>query len=369
MSRIGIVATHSFPIPYKTHTGDTVILDLAEALACLGHEVFLYSPDAPTVAFSHNRKMPLASYGKASPSPTSCEQACFEMYQRELRALDVVHDFSVTKWIAEALHREGRPTVSTLMGGGWLHPNPAVNVVAWSHAQCGRLRRGANDYDGTPTPDAGGPPGQPIKDAHVVNGGVDTAFYYPTFEKGSHVLWLNRWHPAKGYAQAIQLARETGVELVMAGEHPDNEMFAFQRKCVLDAMELAKGLPNVHFNFLPKDPDHHTAKRALYQRARALIYSVQFQEPFGLSQVEAMACGTPVIGTNFGSVAEVVDQGVGGVVVGNETRFFAQALELLPRLSYERVRDRAITHFDISVMARNYVKEYANATEGRGWGG
>lgn len=364
--RIAIIATHSFPIPAPTHTGDIVILDLAIALTELGHEVTMYAP-AGTKAPGRLLTMP-CSEGKAPPWSWECEQQCFDDHQEALRAEDVVHDFSNSKRIAENLIREGRTSVvSTMLGGVWTHPEPPLNICVWSQAMRERGLRGATDYEGTPTPGMGGPPQRPIKDAHVVHGGVDTGFYSPTYEKGQFFLWMNRWHPAKGYQVAIALAKKTGINLVMAGEHPDREMFAYQRDCALEAVGLADGLPNVRFEWLPADPDHHTAKRELYRQARALLYTVCFQEPFGLGQVEALACGTPVIASKFGSVPEVVLHGRTGFVC-DTMEALEDAVQKVDSIDPGECRRDAVVRFDRRVMARAYLAEYKAVIEGRGWG-
>jgi glycosyltransferase involved in cell wall biosynthesis len=364
--KIAIVATHTFPLPPPTHTGDVVILDLAVALQAMGHEVTMCAPEG-TKAPGRLLPMP-CSFGKYPPSSEACEQQCFNDHAAALRAEDVVHDFSNTKRIAEILASEGRPTVSTLLGGAWAHPAPPRNICVWSEAMRQRGLRGATDYEGTPTPGMGGSPGRPIKDAHVVHGGIDTDWYTPEGAKESFFLWVNRWHPAKGYRQAIELARATGIELVMAGEHPDNERFEYQKNCALEAVELAKGLSNVRFQWLPADPDHHTAKRDLYRRARALVYSIRFQEPFGLSQIEALACGTPVIGVGYGSVPEVIEDGKTGLVVEDSIDELATAIKKVDAIDPLYCRTEAIRRFDRKVMARAYCNEYRAVIEGRGWG-
>jgi glycosyltransferase involved in cell wall biosynthesis len=326
----------------------------------------MYAPEG-TKAPGRLLTMP-CSFGKYPPSSEVCEQQCFNDHAAALRAEDVVHDFSNTQRIAEILAGEGRPTVSTLLGGAWAHPDPPRNICVWSEAMRQRGLRGATDYEGTPTPEMGGPPQRPIKDAHVVYGGIDTDWYTPEGAKESWVLWMNRWHPAKGYRQAIELARATGIELVMAGEHPDNERFEYQKHCALEAVQLAKGLSNVRFEWLPADPDHHTAKRELYRQAKALIYSICFQEPFGLSQVEALACGTPVVATNYGSVPEVVDEGR-IVFVCKTMQELKEAVLQVGAINPKECRRDAVARFSRDVMAQAYLAEYQRVMNGEIWGG
>lgn len=362
--KICLISTHSFPISLnnRVHTGDIVILDLARSLQQLGHTVSLIAPKGT----DFNNLYPMkASYGQFPPTSEECEEEAFNQHKDMLLQQDIVHDFSVSKRITVMLNHTGFfNTVCTILGGAWKQNYSPRNLCVWSKAHRSRVLRGATDYEGTPTPDLAGSNGRPVQDCHVVYGGIDTEFYQPTAEKEGFYLWMNRWHPVKGYLQAIQLAKMTGIPLVLAGEHPDNEMFEFQRNCAKEAMKEAKGYKNIDFYFLPPDPDHHTAKRDLYSKAKALLYTVQFHEPFGLSQVEALSCGTPVIATNYGSCPEVINH-VTGSVCDNNLNAFANVLkkEFSPTLC----RKRAAQMFDRRVMAQNYLKQYKMVLEGKDW--
>jgi glycosyltransferase involved in cell wall biosynthesis len=367
--KIGIVATHSFPIPSPTHTGDVVILDLAKSLDEMGHTVNLYAPEG-THCTSKGKVFPMrASYGKYPPAGEDCEQECFNNHAESLRNEDIVHDFSVTKRIVQSLYNECRKNIiSTIMGGAWMQSQQPHNLIVWSESHRDRVIRGATDYENTPTPNLAGINGNPVKEAHIVNGGIDTEYYCPTYEKKNFLLWMNRWHPVKGYSRAIEIARLCpDIEIVLAGEHPDREMFDYQKQCALEAVKLAEGLPNVKFEWLPADPHHHEAKRALYQQAKALLYTIQFNEPFGLSQVEALACGTPVIGTNYGSVPEVISDGVTGFVCENDVQKFIEAIRKIDNINPQTCREHAVRRFDRRVMANSYLTQYNEVISGKGW--
>ena len=366
---IGIVGMSTFPCPSPLHTGDVVIIDLARTLEEMGHEVDLYAPDGSWKPLLGHQYEMLCSWGSNVLPSGVCEQICYNRWYEVLQDEDVVHDFSQYKRITENLLRaDRRNVISTLLGGVWTHPNPPLNIVVWSEAMRQRGLRGATDYENTPTPEMGGHPHPPIKDAHVVYGGVDTEYYSPGGPKEDFFLWMNRWHRAKGYHVAIELARRTGIPLVLAGNHPDAERFEHERQCALEAQHLAKDLPNVRFEWLPPDPDHHDAKRELYRRAEALLYPIQFCEPFGLSQVEALACGTPVIGINFGSVPEVIESGLTGYVCENSIEDLANACEAIDAISPIRSREEAVRRFDRRVMARAYLDEYRKVLDGEVWG-
>lgn len=364
--RIGIVASHQWPIPTPVHTGDIVILDLAIALTNLGHTVTMFAPEG-TQAPGQLCVMQ-AALGSSMPTARECEVGCYWDHSDELFAQDIVHDFSTEKHISEMLGAEGRPVLQTLLGGRWLRPNPPRNLCVFSEAHRGRVIRGETDYHGTPAPDMAGPNGRGVADAHVVYGGVDTSFYTPGLEpKGSHWLWLGRWHPVRGYKMAIDVARATGIELVMCGEDPQHMRWDSEKAFAAEAVEYAQGLPNVRFEYLPPDPDHHTAKREQYRRAKALLLPTQFQEPFGLQQVEAMACGTPMLSTNYGSMPEL------GLAVrtANDVAAFVKAVNRANGsglfLEPAECRADALDRFDRHVMASNYLKEYEAVIGGARW--
>lgn len=373
--RVGLVCMHTFPLPSPLFTGDKVILDLAIALTELGHEVVTFAP-AGTRAPGKLCEM-LASLGASSPSAEECEVATWNAYRNDLLRCDIIHDFSCDKNIAERTMAEDRPAISTLLGGNYNRPRNGRNVCVWSNAMRERALHGYTDYWNTPTPDLAGPATMPLTDAHVVYGGVDTDFYCPGGDdKSDYFLWLNRWHPAKGYKQAIQLAIDTGIELVMAGEHPRDMRWESEKAAAWEAQSLASGHENIRFGWLsPFEVEHHIEKRELYRYAKALLYPVQFQEPFGLSMVEAMACGTPVIGNRMGSVPEVLGESgwaMDTAQMESELRYvqhrIGSGLSALP-FDPGAVRADAVERFSRKAMAERYLAEYAAVMAGNGWGG
>lgn len=364
--KIGIIATHSFPIPYPNlHTGDIVILNLANSLHGLGHQVTLYAPAGSNF---DNLKPIKASFGKYPPSVLDCENDCYVTHKDSLFSQDVIHDFSICKTVTKKMNEEGfLNTCCTLMGGPWLLNYQPHNLIVWSQAHRNRVLSGHTDYENTPFKEMGGAGGNPANDAHVVYGGIDTDFYFPTYQKKDYILWLGRWHPVRGAHIAIEVAKRTGLKMILAGEHPDSEMFESQRQFALDAARLAKDVSNVEMIWLPQDPDHHYVKRELYQGARAFFNPTQFHEPFGLSQVEAMACGTPVITTNFGSMPEIIKNGKTGVVCNNDIYSLAQACYQVKSIDYYSCRQRAVEYFDQKIMAQQYLEQYNMITNNQWW--
>lgn len=376
--KIALIASHAWPIPNAARTGDVWLLDLAKGLASLNHDVTMYAPEG--TAFGNVRPTGCA-WGKVDPTPFEHETR--RIYSEHLDCFDIVHDASTSKVVGRRVAVSGLPVCMTLTGGPWRDQLPPVNLCVFSNAQRERVLRGATDYEGSPTPDMGGPPGYPVKDAHVVYAGVDTDFYCPSdYSKEDWALWLNRWHPVKGYELAIRIAKETGTKLVMAGVHPDDTTNDHERKCAMEARELARDVPSIDFRWLPNE-GHDEAKRDLYRRARCLLYPVQFQEPFGLSMVEAMACGTPVVGSRLGSVPELAGWASwkDGIRLGDSNiceldadvvNRFAKSVawafsETAGPGCAQACRGEAVLNYSRDAMAKRYIAEYERAVGGERW--
>lgn len=370
--RISIISTHSFPITKTgtiTHTGDIVIVDLVYCLEQMGHEVIFTAPEGSYIPSNGKLLSMVPSWGKYPPSYNDIETDIFNKHADIFRQSDIVHDFSVGKTIVNNLRNEGKKnTLCTLLGGAWTYNYPPYNLITWSNAHKDRVIRGADDFENTPTPFLAGNVGKPVKNARVVYGGVDTNFYVPTYNKKDYVLWMGRWSKVRGYIQAIEIAKHNPhINFVFSGGHPDYEYFSQERECALEAIKLTKGISNIKIDLLPADPNHHLYKRKLYQEAKAFLYNVQFNEPFGLMQAEALACGTPVIGTNYGSVPEVIENGKTGYVCNNNINDFSLALNMIDNINPTTCRIQAVNRFDIKIMAQSYLNEYNKILGGEQW--
>lgn len=361
--KIGIVAPHNWPIPYKNHGGEICILDLANALSKLGHVVYLFAPDGTIF----DNLYPIeCGYGQYPPSSENCEIAAYEKYKNILYEMDVIHDFSITKRITQIMNYNGYGNIiQTLLGGAWLDYNNPINLVVWSNAHKDRVLRGATDYENTLTPYLAGSNGFRVNECQVVNGGIDTGFYCPDkYQKSDYFLWMNRWHPAKGYSQILQIAKLCpDHKFVIAGTHPNDEVSSYQQQNALQLEKDIKHIDNIELFYLASDPNHHLNKRELYRNAKALLYTVQFHEPFGLSQVEALACGTPVIATNYGSCPEIINDGKTGFICHNDPLDFASKLDQINMIDVIQCRKNSVSRFDKFVMAKNYLKQYQRIME------
>jgi len=175
--------------------------------------------------------------------------------------------------------------------------------------------------------------------------------------RGGYLAFLGRISPEKRVDRAIAIARAVGVPLKIAAkvDKVDQEYFKSEIEPLLK-------LPGVEY--IGEIDDRQ--KTAFLQSARAVLFPIDWPEPFGLVMIEAMACGTPVLAFQNGSVSEVIDEGVTGYVVKNVEEGILKMGSVLA-LDRGRVRRRFEERFTATRMAKDYVKLYRSliAAEGR----
>lgn len=168
------------------------------------------------------------------------------------------------------------------------------------------------------------------------------------------MLWLGRFSPDKAPHLAIEAARQAGRRIVLAGKlnEPDEKKYFHDTVKPL----LGRGVEYV-------GEADAVMKRELLAGARALAFPIQWEEPFGMVMIEAMACGTPVVATRRGSVPEIVVHGTTGLIV-DEIGDFAQALQLADDIDPAAARQHVQRHFDVPAMAAGYERIYRMLADG-----
>ena len=173
---------------------------------------------------------------------------------------------------------------------------------------------------------------------------VDAFQLHPT--PGAHLLFFGRIHPDKGTAHAIRVARAAGRPLLIAGIVQDEDYFR---------REVEPHIDGDRVRFLGAVSAEQRSE--LLGSAHALLHLIDFDEPFGFSVAEAMACGTPVVAYDRGSMAELIDDGVTGFLV-SDIAGAVLATELAAHVDRSNIRNVAVKRFDASVMAKRYADLY-----------
>jgi glycosyltransferase involved in cell wall biosynthesis len=197
------------------------------------------------------------------------------------------------------------------------------------------------------------------KHTHVVYNGIDIEKYPFSQETQDGYLWLSRVDPLKGPKEALLAAKKSGIKLTLSGEVDRGkyqEYFNLEIQPLLDKMRI----------FIA--PAHELkTKISLYQQAKAFIFPIQWEEPFGLVVVEALSCGTPVITFDRGAMAEIIENGKTGYVVPREEGIpgIVKAIKKMESLSKEEYanmrnasRQRVEKLFTVEKMIDGYEALY-----------
>jgi glycosyltransferase involved in cell wall biosynthesis len=336
--RIAMVATPWYAIPPRAYGGiELVVALLVDGLVSRGHDVALVATGQPgTTAQTH-----LASYG--APQNSRVGQALPELLHAAFAArmvtelhVDLVHDHSMAGPLTAAGRRI--PTVVTVHNDVTGEPGLilrnlglAVRAVAISAAQ----QHLAPD----------------LPWVAVVPNALDAAAYPFEERKQDWALFLGRMNPGKAPHVAIDVARAAGRPIVVAG------------KCV-EAEELdyfeAEVRPRLGPDVEWVGEVDAVRKRELLASASCLLFPAAWEEPFGMVLLEAMACGTPVVGLRRGAVPEIVLDGVTGFV-RDEIAELPDAVAAVAELDPKACRRHVELHYCPAVMVERYEQVYRTA--------
>jgi len=186
----------------------------------------------------------------------------------------------------------------------------------------------------------------------TIHHGIDTDRFTPQTCAGDYLLFFGRIHPDKGAVEAIDVAARAGLPLVMAGIIQDQAYFD---------VRIAPHLDDKRVRYIGPVGGEH--RNALLGGAYALLHLVNFEEPFGFSVVEAMACGTPVVASRRGSMPELVDNARTGFLVDNVEEAVL-AVKRAAGLNRYAVREEAVTRFGRDRMVDGYLDVYGRVMNG-----
>jgi len=332
--RVALVAPPWFEVPPPGYGGiESLVANLVQGLMARQHDVVLLGSgqDRTGAKFLSTYTVPpSARLGEAVPEVLHAATA-----QRLLDEVDVdiVHDHSLAGPLTARARKV--PTVMTAhgpvdgeFGDYYQQLGDSVHLVASSEGQ----RRRAPHLNWV---------GQ-------VHAAVDVHTFPFRDNKEEFVLFLGRFDPRKGAHVAIDVARTARRPILLAGKV--NE--AFERDYFDREIKPRLG-PDAEYVGVV---DAQT-KRKLLSAARCLIFPILWEEPFGIVMVEALACGTPVVATRRGAVAEVIQNGLTGEI-RDRPEDLAAAVDIIHNISSAACRAEALARFDISRMAARYEQLY-----------
>ena len=336
--RIAQIAPLYESVPPQLYGGtERIVAYLTDALVDLGHDVTLFaSGDAVTKATL------VASRDQAirlDPAPFKSDVAAHLLMLDEVRRcatqFDILH-FHVDL-IQFPMFRAFAPrTVTTLHGRLDVRGLPEAYAL-WRQYPLVSISHNQR----TPIPEANW--------AATIHHGVPPHLLRPTpVSKADYLAFLGRISPEKRPDRAVAIARATGIPLKIAAKVDGADQAYFH-----DTIEPLLADPLVEF----VGEINEEQKAEFLGQARALLFPVDWPEPFGLVMIEAIACATPVIAWRCGSVPEIVVDGLTGFIVDDEDAA-AAAVHRAATLDRQCIRQEFDRRFSVEIMAANYVKLY-----------
>ncbi len=183
---------------------------------------------------------------------------------------------------------------------------------------------------------------------------VDINYFLPNnLKKKEYLMFLGRVEDIKGVREVIEVAIRTNEKLIIAGNiQPGHEDWFEQF--------IKPHLSNPLIQYVGSVGDEQ--KRHYLQGAKALLFPIKWEEPFGIVMIEAMACGVPVIAFRRGSVSEVIKEGINGFIVENVEQMVGK-VKYLASISRDKVRDDCISNYSREIIGNQYLGLYNNFIE------
>jgi glycosyltransferase involved in cell wall biosynthesis len=335
--RIAQVAPLAEAVPPKFYGGtERVVAYLTDALVELGHEVTLFasgdSATKATLAPIWPRALRLDSDVKDPFVPMLIQ---LETVARRAHEFDVIHSH-LDYFGYPLLRRIGTPSITTLHGRLDLPELPALYEL----------------YGDVPVVSISDSQRAPLPEANFVATvlhGLPHNLLKEGAGNGGYLAFLGRISPEKAPDAAIRIAARAGIPLKIAAkvDRVDQEYFR-------TTVEPLLGLGDVEFIGEIREDQ----KQEFLGNAAGLVFPIAWREPFGLVMIEAMACGTPVIAFENGSVPEVLEDALTGFIVHSEDQA-VEAVRSIGSLDRARIRGEFERRFTAQRMAQNYLKLYA----------
>jgi glycosyltransferase involved in cell wall biosynthesis len=335
--KIAQIAPLTESVPPRLYGGtERIVSYLTEALVSLGHEVTLFASGDSVTAADLVPCVPRAlRLDHPASDPTPYYMLMLDRVLRRADEFDILH-FHIDQLHFPPFRQFAGRTLTTLHGR---QDMPGLKPLYIG-------------FDDMPLVSISNHQRQPIASSNfaatVYHGLPQGTLCPPPGEQQSYLAFLGRISPEKRPDRAIAIARAAGMPLKIAAkvDRADETYF----RTVIEPL-----LQGADVEFIGEIGEHQKAQ--FLGGAKALLFPVDWPEPFGLSMIEAMACGTPVLAFRCGSVPEVIDDGVTGIIV--ET--LEEAVDALPRviaLDRRKVRARFEQRFFAERMAKDYVAVY-----------
>lgn len=337
--RIGEIGPLNVPIPPVKYGGtEHIIHGLCDKLTERGHKVFLFAAeDSKTKAnlIPIIQKSLWAFRQKESAPYYAYEMAVIARMAEKLN-LDILHDH-LGPWSLSLYGQLKMPIVHTL------HV-PLNEDRIWAYKKLNSPLISISNAQRKPAPN--------LNYVATIYNGMSFEYFKFNPRPKNQFVWVGELSPRKGILEVIKIAKLARIDLVIAGRIPSPSQakdYQFFNKHI--KRELNKGRIRYAGEITHKNLGRY------YGSARAFLYPLQWEEPFGLTIIESMACGTPVIALDKGSMSELIKNGENGFVVKNLNQMLA-AIKKIDQINRKNCREYVEKEFNMENMVDRYEKAF-----------
>jgi len=332
--RILITVDPEIPVPPSGYGGiERIVSSLSKEFTKRGHEVYLLANRKST---EESASLIFGWKGTSSVRNADIRQNAFQLKAvvKEIKP-DVIHSFSRLLYLYPTLLTTRVPVVQSYQREISKYSTKLANLIGRKKIQftaCGE-HMFAKFKD--------------KKKWHAIHNFTDTHFFTDdaTIPK-EYLFWLGRIENIKGTKEAIHVALETNQKLIIAGNIEKRHQPYF-----LNAVKPHLTNPLINYVGLVDDEQ----KRKWFRGAKAFLFPIKWEEPFGIVMAESMACGTPVVAFNRGSVNEVIENGENGFKVDTTSEMIA-ILQNIDKIDRAKVQKNAENRFSVEVIADKYLE-------------
>ena len=335
--RLAVLAPIAWPTPPPGYgPWEQIAANIADGMAARGLEVTLFATGDSKTRGKIASVVPVGLNEDPALNPDVYGALHIANLFRRAHEFDLIHNNLDWRPLTYALATEAPPLVTTI------HGFSSPPILAAYYACAGRsFYCSISDADRDPGLDY----------IATTYNGIDPSEFTFKETPGDYLVFLGRFHPEKGTHLAIEIAKRAGVRLKIAAIHQDMDYFT---------SEVAPHIDGDRVQFL--GAVKREARNELLSGALGLVHMSTRPERFGLTTIEAMACGTPVLGARLGSLPEIVVEGETGFLCDSVDEAVAR-VPLLAQLDRRKCRERVETFFSLEKMIDRYLDVYRGALE------
>ena len=331
--RIAITADPELPVPPSYYGGiERIIALLIDVFTEMGHEVVLFAHKDSVVPCK------LIPYPSAGSDVKSVFVNAMAVNRRLFtQKFDIIHSFGRLAYllpqmpfsIVKLMSYQREPTLTQIRKAVSLSVKGSISFT------------GCSDYISNKI--------KPFGLSRTIYNCVDMDKYHlvPSVDKNAPLVFLGRIEQIKGTHNAIEIAIKAQKKLIIAGNVPNDQKDYFQNKI----------MPFINEEITYVGPVNDEEKNALLGDALALLMPIEWDEPFGIVMIEAMACGTPVLAFNRGAVPEIVEHGITGFYA-DDTEALIEKVGQIESLSRTEIRAITLDRFSKQAIANQYISLY-----------